>query len=430
MTVTFIGTIDPLALPQGPQGIPGTPGGVGLQGPPGIPGKDGISPVIDMTALAAAVAAILAGTPVVVPPPVVTPPSGPVPTVSLVNQGGPNSAAQNGLSLTNSQTITWTPVKGADSYIVYRNGVALAKGLTALTYTDSAATNSNDALPNNFSGVHFNGPRTIYKYSVSAVTGGVEGPQSVGMTFVQYANGVDYFGQTDFKNNLAINYASTAVPHAGSTAVASFTATAGAQYTQSQPAAGAPSVPLWSFEAGAFKDGYYCIDVYPTKANQIFQLNVISRLPQGDMYNNAQVQLGSAPAYGPSPMVANQWNSYKVPMSALGMGVATFKGYISGTQLTVTDYAAGQMVLQPTSWVSAAGMTTDYILGPGPSGGTGTGKGGTGTYTMGTSQTVGSASAPVTFTAQRTNVYKLSFTDMVYGSQGNTWYIDNEKWTG
>lgn len=82
MTIQFIGTIDPMALPQGPQGIPGVPGSVGPAGPAGP------AAVIDMTALAAAVAAILAGTPVVVTPPAggggTAPPAGTGPDGSFV----------------------------------------------------------------------------------------------------------------------------------------------------------------------------------------------------------------------------------------------------------------------------------------------------------------------------------------------------------
>jgi hypothetical protein len=178
------------------------------------------------------------------------------------------------------------------------------------------------------------------------------------------------------------------------------------------------------------------MDIYPTKANQQFRINIISRVTPGDFYNNAAVMLGNNSAYGPSPMVQNAWNHYKIPMGAgttaapgLQMGFATFQGYISGKLLTITSIS-GQMQINPTDWISAAGMTTDYILGPGPSdsGSSATGAGGVGTYDMNVSQTVGSADAPVTFTAQRTNVYKWSLQDSNQ-SGANLWYMDNIGFT-
>jgi hypothetical protein len=47
---------------------------------------------------------------------------------------------------------------------------------------------------------------------------------------------------------------------------------------------------------------------------------------------------------------------------------------------------------------------------------------------MNISQTVGSADAPVTFTAQRTNVYKWSLQDS-NESGANLWYMDNIGFT-
>jgi hypothetical protein len=366
-------------------------------------------------------------TPPVVIPPVVTPPA--TTGATLINQGGPNNASQNGASLSNSQTIVWAAMSGADSYQIYRNGTAYAT-TKALTYTDSAATNSNDVMPNDFSGTHFNAPRTVYTYTVAPITAGVIGAQ-VACNYWEYANGVDSWGKSAFNPSTSVmNYADTTL---GKTVISVASSVADGYV---QPSAGAPGTPLWSFEAGAF--GYMVIDIYPTKANQQFKVNLISRVTPGDFYNNAAVLLGTPTpqgsfladaTWGPSPMVANKWNHYKIPFSALAMGFVTFKGYIAGKLLTVTS-VSGSTPINPTFWVSAPGMTTDYIVGPGPSdgGSSATGKGGIGTYDMNVSQTVGSAAAPVTFTAQRTNIYKWSIQDN--NQQGaNLWYMDNIGFT-
>jgi hypothetical protein len=362
----------------------------------------------------------------------------------LTNQGGPNVASNNGASSSNSQSIAWgAATAGAypiAHYQIYRNGSAFATvAASNLTYTDNAATNSNDAMPGNFSGVHFNAPRTIYTYNVAAVdTQGNVGPQAPQMTYWEHHNGVDYWGETAFNDAppaVTMSWSETSVVDPGSPSSIEIKTGHGGE--QIQPSSGAPSVPMWSFESGAFVNGYMEFDVYPTVANQTFKLNMISRVTVGDLYNNAQVtEIGSNPAYGPAPMVQNQWNHYKVPMGAgtpsapgLQLGVTTFQGYISGNTLTVTSAPSDGMQLNPTFWVSGPGMTTDYVVGSGPSDTSGgTGKGGTGTYTMSTSQNVGSAQNPVTFTAQRTNCYKWSFHDQTSPS-ANTWYMDNIGYT-
>jgi hypothetical protein len=359
----------------------------------------------------------------------------------LTNQGGANNAALNANSLTNSQSIKWgaaTPGNFPIShYQIYRNGAAYAT-TTGLTYTDSAATNSNDVMPNDFSGSHFNAPRTAYTYNVAAVdTQGSVGPQASQFTYWEHANGVAAWGETAFNPSppvVTMNWFSTAIAHAGSPSVISVATNSSYQYIQ--PSSGAPGTPLWSFESGAFAGGYMQMDIYPTKANQTFKLDIISRVTPGDFYNNVGVILGTNSGYGPSPMVPNAWNHYKIPMGAgtaaapgLQMGFATFQGYISGKRLTITSIS-GQMQINPTDWITAPGMVTDYILGPGPSdgGSTANGAGGVGTYDMNVSQTVGSIDAPVTFTAQRTNVYKWSLQDETqYGA--NLWYMDNIGFT-
>jgi hypothetical protein len=388
--------------------------------------------------------------------------------VMLTNQGGTNPVNAGGSSPgTNSQTIVWTAATAGshsiDHYKIYRNGSAYdtTANSTTFTYTDTAATNANDALPGSLAdGVSFRGPKTPYMYTVSAVdTVSAEGPQSTDLTFIEYASGTDYFGEVDFKEvgtGGSINYTSTAVSHAGSTSVMAITATGTAGYTQIQPSASGPAVPIYSFETGAFcglNDGYLQFDLYPTKASQVFVVGFVSRVyipsegKTDDFYNYAGCIIGSASdgnaygqaggaqilggaPYGPVPMVQNAWNHFKIRLHDMGMGITTFQGYISGTTLTVTTAPTGGFQVVATAWFSAAGATTDYITGAGPSVNLGTsGRGGTGTYSVNVSQTVGSSGSPVTFTLQRTDMYKWSLGDLVYGSTTNLWYMDNIKWT-
>jgi hypothetical protein len=352
----------------------------------------------------------------------------------LTNQGGPNNNYNvNQDSLSNSQTISWgAATAGANPiahYQIYRNGVAYAT-TTALTFTDSNATNSNDVQQNNGC-CAFNAPRTVYKYNVAAVdTAGNIGPQASQQTFWQHSDGVDFWGAEAYNPPppaVIMNWYNTAVAHNGAPSTVSVTTDQSSQYLQ--PFSAPPSVPLYSFEAGAFANGYMQFDVYPTKAGQLFKMNLVSRVTIGDLYNNAQVfNIGSNPAYGPVPLVQNAWNHIKIPMGAgtasapgLQMGIATFQGYISGTVLTVTSIS-NQIQVNASMWISAPGMTTDYIAS------TGSGSGTTGTYNMNVSQNVGSAAAPVTFTGQRTNLYKWGLQDS-NESGPNLWYLDNIGYT-
>jgi hypothetical protein len=369
-----------------------------------------------------------------------------VTNVLLTNQGGTaNNASVNAASLTNQQAISWSAASAGtyviDHYRIYRNGVAydVTPDAATFAYVDAAATNSNDVLPNDFSGTHFNAPRTIYDYNVAAVDNqGNVGPQAAQFSYFEYKSGVDQWGHTAFNPSTStINYASTAVAHAGSTSVMQVTATNTTQGEYIQPSSGAPGVPLWSFESGAFANGYMQMDVYPTAAGQQFQIGIISRVTPGDFYNNAGVIIGANAAYGPSPMVQNAWNHYTIPMAggasgAAGLMMGTFAvtGYIAGALLTVTSMNGTTNTIQPTDWISGNGMTPDYVLGPGPSDNAGSGAngaGGTGTYDMSISQTIGSSGSPVTFNVQRTNVYKWA---MSYpGGTGTIWYLDNIAFT-
>jgi hypothetical protein len=306
----------------------------------------------------------------------------------------------NGISLSWSAAAeTKYPVS---HYKIYRNGAAYAT-TTATSYTDAKATNAT--VPG------FNAPATVYAYTVSAVdTQGSEGPQQTLMTYWAYHNGA-YAWPGDY-SDVTLNYKSTAgVPEDGAYDIS---VTAKTSFGYAQPYSGPPAAPEWAADIGAFK--YMILDLKPTVAHQTWRLNIISRLPEGDVYNQKPVILPGA--YGPAAVVG-QWGHYKVPLNPdLATGKGTFVGSISGSTLTVTSVNAG-MSVQTTSWLTGPGIAPNtYILA------FESGSGGVGTYTVVPSQTV----AKSTINIQRTNMYKFSLQDELNVSS-NLYYIDNLGFT-
>jgi len=302
----------------------------------------------------------------------------------------------------NSETLSWTASPGAASYKIYRNGVAYATS-SGTTYTDAAATNAT--VPS------FAAPATIYAYTVSAVdSSGNEGPQATDLTFWVYHNGT-YFWAGDY-SNVKLNYQDTAgAPESGAydIAVSSFA------YGYAQPYSGGTASPEWAAEIGAFK--YMILDLKPGVANQKWRLNIISRLPQGDVYNNAPVELPGN--YGPAP-VLGKWATYKVPLNPdLAIGTGYSVGSISGSVLTVTGVNTG-MSVQTTAWLFGPGISSDTTINS-----FGSGNGGTGTYNLNKSAT---APAGTTINMQRTNMYKFSLIDES-SAGSDVYYMDNVGFT-
>jgi hypothetical protein len=319
-------------------------------------------------------------------------------SVQLTNQGA------------NSETLTWTAAVAGIApiahYNIYRNGEAYAT-TTGTTYTDKAATNATVSS--------FAAPATIYSYQVSAVdTSGNEGPLASEITFWAYYNGTFFWGG-DY-SNVTVNYKDTAgIPESGAYDIAITSVDTSYYY---QPFSGGTASPQWAEELGAFK--YMVLDLKPGVANQTWQLDIISRLPQGDVYNNAVVELPGN--YGPAPVVG-QWGHYKIPLNPdLAVGTGSFVGSISGTTLTVSAVNAA-MSVQTTAWLTGVGVTVPTSInafGTGSGGGTG----GTGTYTLSASSSV---PAGTTIDMQRTNIYKFSLIDE--SGTTNTYYIDNVGFT-
>lgn len=347
------------------------------------------------------------------PPVVITPP--PVnPTTFLMTNQGQNSAS-----------FAWPAVAGA-TYNLYRNGFKLVGGLTGTTYTDTTATNITTPGygPEPFVAA------TIYKYSLTSVINGVESAP-VGPTMWVYHQGIDNWTMTQNNyNGSTVNFSVTdtsGAPQAGSPTDVMITVIGGPNWFQ--PYSGAPfltaPVPFWAMELGSFNT--MTIDLKPTRAGQTWTLNLISRITAGDNYNSAVVTLGDGVNYGPASQVG-KWATYKIPFSALQVGVGAYTGSISGNTLTVTALGSGINV-QGSSYLSGgtivqgseAGKTTTTYLNS-TSGNPA--QGGPGTYTVTPSQTIASTK----ISAQRTNMYKFSLQDPS-GTAGNVYYVDNIGFT-
>lgn len=284
-------------------------------------------------------------------------------------------------------------------YKIYRNGSFYVTS-AGTSYTDYGAIDATNGA--------YTAAATIYSYAVSAVDSqGVEGPQTTQTSFNVYTNGVLSWGG-DFSYLVSINYKDTSgAPESGPYDIS---VTADGFNGGFQPYAG-NVLPLWDFEAGSF--GYISMDLKPTINGQTWLLSMISRLPPGDVYPWAEVDLLN---YGPAP-VPGKWATYKIPLSALSIGKTSFQGSISGTTLTVTSVNSGVGV-DAGGFVTGSGVAAGtYITGHNANGGAGT-------YTVWPSQNVGNT----TMSEQRTNVYKFDVIDQS-GDTNNRYYIDNVKYT-
>jgi len=333
---------------------------------------------------------------------------------------GSTPAAPENLLMTrqtdSSITLSWSAATPGDApiahYNIYRNGV-LCGTAKSTKYNDRRAANANSPAPGGYPTLA--SANTVYAYAVAAVdTAGNEGPQQADATFWVYYNGV-YNWQGDFSypaGAITINYADTSgAPESGPADIEVSFPAAGSGF---QPYAG-KTTTSWDMEGGSFN--YLSLDIKPSQASDSWQMYMISRLPPGDVYPWANIELKS---YGPAPVVG-QWATYKIPLSALTIGFTNFTGSISGTTLTVTSVSSGV-------GVDAGG----YITGPGVPAGTyitgyGTAHGGAGNYTVAGPGISGSTQvASTSMVEQRTGLYKF---DLISSAANNHYYIDNVKFT-
>lgn len=324
--------------------------------------------------------------------------------VQLIQQGGPSN------NLTNSQKISWDLVAGATSYNVYRNGVFRSNVLApSVTFTDTTATNSN------FVGNEptVTGPGTVYGYTVSAVNGSGEGPQSNDLICWEYFHGTNFeSGQFPFAYGIAnadYSYANGSPPGGGNCIAITWNSGQGGGL---QIVGGSGLSPTFDLELGAFNYLNFYLST-PNLSNQI-KIAAHSRVPggsfgPGDVFSFHEYLITQFIVSG--PQVVNTWQQYKIPFKKLGLGVTSFTGYIAGTTLTVVSVNGGVGTLgvdyagiDNGGWISGPGVTTTYVNGlgaPNPPV-----LGDPGKYTVAVSQTVGSAGSPITMTCARVNKYK------------------------
>jgi hypothetical protein len=328
--------------------------------------------------------------PVVVTPPANTSPIAAPSNFTMTTQGA------------NSFSFTWTPVSGASKYNIYRNGTLIGSSTTT-TYTDNSATNATVSS--------FAAPATIYKYAITSVDGsGNEGPQNGNLTYWAYHLG-KFLWAGDYSSTTQ-NYADTTGKPVSNTA--DISVSYAGTYGYFQPFSGAPSSPEWAAEIGSFNT--MLIDIKPAIGQKALKLNIISRLPQGDVYNNAQVDLSSGNFGAWTP---GSWCHFQVPFAALGIGTGTLIGSANGTTLNVTSYQG--VYVQATDWISAPGITAAPVAINAAASATN----GAGSYTLSAAV---NAPANTTFNTQRTNMYKFSLVDSS-GIAGLTYYVDNVGFT-
>lgn len=221
---------------------------------------------------------------------------------------------------------------------------------TAWLYIDTAATGSNDP--------DFNAPVKSYSYAVSAVdAAGQEGSLTAQYAAYAYQNGYSNWNDANYDYGGAVaNYGSTAGnPRGGAHDLeGNFTAGGGLNLV-----AGDPQAPLYDLSLGAFR--YFTVDINPgSNVGFTLFLSHVSRLPPGDVYGWKGVQ--NVFAYGPPP-VANTWATYRIPLSALGIGQCTFTGSIAGTTLTVTSVDSGPAIVDAGGFITGPGIPAgSYIV--------------------------------------------------------------------
>ena len=341
----------------------------------------------------------------------------------------------------NTQTFQWTLATAGTNPIqsqnIYRtpttNGVVGTRiklanvSASTTTYTDGTATNS--LLNTSFN----NGPTVVYSYDVTAVdSAGNEGPTQPQMYAWLYYHGKACFLDGDYSIPVnGANYKSTAVSVPAGTYCIAVPNTPPEGTTYWQPYTGLPGngsgtpitdqtfgtgCPIWAMETGAFN--YLTVDIQPQVSGASYRINVISRLFNSDVFNNAAFIVGgSSGAYGPAT-VAGQWGTYKIPLASIaGSGIGTHTASISGTTLNITADLTGPTA-QSGGWVIGTGVSANTaISAPSPGGGPAPIL-----LTVSNSQTVSSR----TLTIQRTNSYKISFFD--YGSESG-YYVNNLGFT-
>lgn len=277
--------------------------------------------------------------------------------VQLVVQGQPKQEQSNGAlpNNPNELSMAWKSVAGATSYNIYRSAnqgaytlytnVSAATAATAYSsyvtnsspydyvadvdcaYQDTVATNcvgsygvqiTNGTLrspgvagvyhPPDASGFYFT-PNVGYTYKVSAVNGAGEGTLSIDSIASFIVSGLKIMNHPNGYFNGNIDYLNTGCP-----ATSPLGYTTNAKWTTSNtnsyinPYAGGGAVD-GNFSTKGFN--YFILNIYPAQSGSSFTM-----APEiaGDTVLLTATSISSTP-YG--TLVANQWNTLKVPLSDL-----------------------------------------------------------------------------------------------------------------
>jgi hypothetical protein len=271
---------------------------------------------------------------------------GQVTGVYFLYQGMSSPASSGGTdpvpSAPNTQAIAWTQASAGAFPIAYnkiyrgKNGIAPTLYYTSSTpitsFVDTPGTGVPGATtcvastgPNVGSGVVYF-PANGYYYQISAVdTQGNEGPLSTGQIFTIYNNGpvasYDGYGiYADYNNLVTSTYNDTSGSPPSETYDVKNVVTGA--YGDWLPYSGCNATHWNLWVLYAFN--YLNISIKPTVAGQLFNMWVEYRTgpapgvdPNSSGGGQPVVEIGNNVAYGPNPMVANQWNNYKVPLSKI-----------------------------------------------------------------------------------------------------------------
>jgi hypothetical protein len=296
-------------------------------------------------------------------------------------------------------TMVWNAASGATGYKVLRGVNGAAKTLYAtlgnvLTYTDNAATNAYSAQNIDETGsapTNGTGPTTVYDYDITPFNGSGDGPTTTDCQFYFYMGGTlyAYSAGADLSGPNTANYADTTLSPPTGTADIALTL-AGANGFLQAPS-WSPGTWIYGMEGGAFN--YLNFKVKPTVAAAQFLLSFHSRGTVGDI-GQPFITLDIS-SYGPAP-TSGVWGTYKVPLSPLGFGVATFTGSITGGTLTASGWSGCAM--DSGGWITWSGQTTPTQIQATPSN--------TGNGTYGVAGTTSQGSIAMQY--NRSNFYKIN----------------------
>lgn len=338
-----------------------------------------------------------------------------------------------------NQNGTTTGTGGTGTYPLNINQTLGSTSFSVCVFIDTAATACCN--PDNL------GPNNIYDYNVTAIVGGVEGPQSDDMSLWFYKNGLTFMhGLQPLPNAEEVSfgtpnsvYNSTACAGLGWPLCWSWDVSQGLQ-----PGSDTPLCPEWTVELGWAK--YMYIDIMPGTTYTGWALDgcgSVSRVPEGDLFGLLPQFDGFAYAQG--PVAANTIVTLKIPMGAtalggLGLTQNTFTGSISngsgglGSTCSVTAVGSGLFgangTFDKSGFITGTGIPAGSWVHANLSPGTGPGGSGPGsTWQIYTGTGAGTpvninAVSDGTWTYTRTCWYKGAIYSRTIGSS-HTAYLNN-----